>query len=247
LNVSNLPSINQSLIKKKHKTKAAEAESSRPVEPNFKLEQLKTLLEEKIHRISELQISTKSRKTTNILARHEKLLSEFAEGLSDEDGKVTEICKSLSELIELDINAKLLAKNPIKKIVKLLANSCQKSDCEVLKELAEVALRLREYWKKIRVQGISVEGCEKGFRPGNDETYVADKSLRRRVCCKIAKVLENNKFTIDKAQEIALSIERNLRVKDPSMSSKYRNHFRLMIRDIKNISPVAYKAATEAH
>jgi len=239
------------LIKKKNRPKEVILNAdalAQPKEPNFKLEQLKRLIEEKIHKISELQIKTKSRKTTNILARHEKLLSEFTEEISDEKDKITEICESLYELIELDINAKLLAKNPIKKIVKLLANLCQKSNCDVLKELAEVALRLREYWKKIREQGsLGLEGCEKVFKPVSDESYIADKCLRRRVCCKIAKVLENNKFAIEKAQELALSIEKNLRTKDPSMSSKYRYYFRIMIRDIKNISPVAYEAATEAN
>lgn len=79
-----------------------------------------------------------------------------------------------------------------------------------------------------------------------DEAYIADKSLRRLVCCKIAKVLESNKFAIDKAQELALGIEKNLRMKDPSMSSKYRNYFRHMIRDIKNINAATYQAVKDA-
>lgn len=148
LDVSNLSTINANLIKKKHKNKDSpiiEIADEKPKESNLKLEELKQLLEEKIHTINELQTRTKSKKNSSNLARHEKLLSEFTEAVSGQENRITEICESLYELTKMEVTAKLLAKNPIKRLVKLLANLCKQSNSQALKEIAKVAQRLREY------------------------------------------------------------------------------------------------------
>lgn len=73
----------------------------------------------------------------------------------------------------------------------------------------------------------------------NDEnspgTSVANPNLRKQACQKIVKILMQNRFEQEKARELTLIIENNLRKKDPSMQTQYRRFFKAMIKDIRKL------------
>jgi hypothetical protein len=55
------------------------------------------------------------------------------------------------------------------------------------------------------------------------------------VCKKIALILQTNGFLPKQAREIALSVEGKMRRLDPTMDVKYRNCYRMIIRDLRCI------------
>ncbi|CAG9326716.1 unnamed protein product [Blepharisma stoltei] len=69
---------------------------------------------------------------------------------------------------------------------------------------------------------------------------VANPDLRKLACRKIIKILMQNRFERNKAEELTLIIENNLRKKDPSMKSQYRRFFKMMIKDIRNLNRENY-------
>ena len=78
-----------------------------------------------------------------------------------------------------------------------------------------------------------------------NESIIPDRSLRNIVCRKIANVFEYNSFDRTEAREIAITIEKNLRKMDPTMTKKYKLCFRRMIKEIKQITPSIYMQLKE--
>lgn len=166
----------------------------------------------------------------DIFQKHLSFLTEIVEHKCIEDSGICQLCEALLELVLMKININVLQDSRIQKILKTIAQVCRQSMPPIVKQLGHVIESLRKYWK----------GLMKPNQAEYDESVIADKSIRRIVCVKIANVFEFNHFDRKEARELALNIEQNLRKLDPTMTEKYKLYFRRMIKEIKYITPECY-------
>ena len=135
----------------------------------------------------------------------------------------------------MKISISVLQDSRIQQILKIIAEVLRQSSLPIVKQVGDVVGSLRKYWK-----GLMKPKAE------YDESFVSDKSLQRTVCVKTANVLEYNRFERNIAREIAVGIEKNLRKLDPTMTQKYKQYFRKMIKEIKFITPELYSLTRES-
>jgi len=224
LDVMDLVNINDALIRNRQRSKSQKNDCYKAV--NEQLINLKLCLEKQIN--SDIKLNPQ--KSKDELEKYQSSIIRFIRGIAQQESSIGGLCDCLYELSKFDISYQ----SPIEKLVKLLINVCVHSSCSKLKEVAFLAQKLRDFWNSKSEENNTLE--KKSEWP-----YVYDKKLRKNVCWKIFKVLEQKDFDTQTAQELAITIEENLRKKDPSMSGYYRNLFRKMIRDIKYLSPVVYR------
>ena len=76
-----------------------------------------------------------------------------------------------------------------------------------------------------------------------NSAFIANSFLRKSICRKVAERLQRNLFQKEKAEELALIIEANIRRKDPYMGAEYRRLVRIMLKDIKQLLYPEYHAS----
>lgn len=233
--MTDIPHINSQLNSKtpRNSSKAVSKANSRKPKTSgvqAQLHRLQKLIDTKIQNSSTPDSSDRSTQALSEFLRYSDILKDLAGGHSVEVSRIKQLVESLHNLAQTEISESELQKSHLQEYMKSLSNACKASGCSQLKELAKAAKRLRHHWKTC--------AC----KSEEDESYVADKDLRKNVCRKIASVFERKEFNKEVAQELALRIEANLRRKDPMMSKKCLMHFRKMMKDIKCIDPEVYSA-----
>lgn len=144
-----------------------------------------------------------------------------------------EICENLIELARTSIEISFIHESGLQEYLRKIGELCMKSSFQVVKDIGKAVNLLENHWKNVERNG----NC-------SEENDIADESLRKLVCRKIAMVLKNNQFDDKSTREIALSIEGKIRKMDPSMSHKYKKCYRQMIQEIKQITPSVYNEIT---
>ena len=215
---SSIPEINKTLKQKRHGNLLADSKSV-----ERKLVELQRL-------IPGHEGTLKNSKSISVdkLQPYETFLRGIIERNSIEQTGVG-LCDVLIELSKINLVNSLIQPYNIQELLAKIEGMCSKSSSSLVKDIGKVISLLRNHWENL-------------LRPDhrNGDIGIADKNLRKLVCKKIAAVLENNHFDEKDAREIALNIERKIRMMDPSMSNKYRKCFRRMITDIKQITSSVY-------
>ena len=148
---------------------------------------------------------------------YEKILSEISTHNSIEP-KAANLCQVLIDLAKIQVNKNYLKKVHIERLLTAISNNCSKSPFEKIKELGNQVIHLKGTWTNTK-----------------KSSGVVDFRLKVMVCKKIALILQTNGFLPKQAREIALSVEGKMRRLDPTMDVKYRNCYRMIIRDLRCI------------
>ena len=180
-------------------------------------------IQEAIKDRSELDLSSTS--DPDDFNRHLSFLIELSKSNLSEVDITTELCEALFELVRMKVSSNLLEKSKIQNVLKMISKVCHKSKCWTVNKLGHLIKELRNYYKEIlKLSEIQSE-------------QVKDKSLRRMVLQKTARILEFKSVDRTKAQEIALKVEKKIRQKDPSMTKVYNNYIKKMLKDFRRIPP----------
>jgi hypothetical protein len=148
------------------------------------------------------------------------------------------IADNLCELLDLDINSELLASTSILKILKYFINLYSKSLEPLLKSLSKMCRYIYLKWKNILI--LNSLNREKA----NKEDIINPK-LQERVCRRVIAILNSNGFESTESESLAISIEKNIRKRDPSMKEQYIKCIRKMIKDIKALDKNSYIKSEE--
>jgi hypothetical protein len=159
--------------------------------------------------------------------RYEKMLSDISNDNSIESN-ISNLCEILISLAKIQVNKKHLKKVHIEKLLTAISVCCSRSPFEKVKELGNHVINLKGAWNHNR-----------------KSSGVVDFRLRVVVCKKISFILQGNGFDHKIARNIALSIEEKLRKLDPTMDVKYRNCYKMMIRDLRNIKYEDYTSINQ--
>jgi hypothetical protein len=74
---------------------------------------------------------------------------------------------------------------------------------------------------------------------------VRNPELRERVCKRVISILNANGFESKESESLAISIENNIRKRDPTMKDQYIKFIRKMIKDIKALDKSSYLLSEE--
>ena len=74
---------------------------------------------------------------------------------------------------------------------------------------------------------------------------VRNPELRERVCKRVISILSANGFESKESESLAISIENNIRKRDPTMKDQYIKFIRKMIKDIKALDKSSYLLSEE--
>lgn len=238
-----------------------------PEEHKNRIAILLEILQEKLSLKPENITSNESK---SLIMKHKKVLRTFTRLHGNSRSSNQNICvvgviESFDLLCNLNASANLIQGCKLLRVVKMFYDEFENCPYENLRRIAGLAKQLHAYWKSLCISSDTFDRPTEVKDPAPeiivplrkfslqsecsesstmDENSVINKLLRKKVCQKIASLLERNKFEKSKSREIALLIEKKLRKRDPTMLSIYKSLFKQMIQDIRFLTPQIYERLT---
>lgn len=149
------------------------------------------------------------------------------------DMDLESITEVLIELESLEITREILESTKVMKLLSYFIKNYNISVNVNQKKLVELAKCIYYKWKRnvicLVLQGVNMR-----------KEDVKDPELREKVCRRIIDILVNNGFEKKESESLAISIENNIRKRDPDMKDAYIKFTRKMIRDIKLLDKISY-------
>ena len=143
------------------------------------------------------------------------------------------IIEILIELLNQDINIEILSKTKLIKLLNYFIKSYSKCDSPSLKALAKLIKIIYFKWKNLIISN--------NLQDVNIITEkVRDPRLKEQVCKKVISILSSNGFESKESESLAISIELNIRKRDPTMKDQYIRFIRKMLKDIQSLDRTSY-------
>ncbi|OMJ95151.1 hypothetical protein SteCoe_1525 [Stentor coeruleus] len=149
------------------------------------------------------------------------------------DMDLESITEVLIELESLEITKEILESTKLMKLLSYFIKSYNISVNINQKKLVELTKCIYYKWKKFMIC-LELQGANMR------KEGVKDPELREKVCRRIIDILVNNGFEKKESEALAVSIENNIRKRDPDMKDAYIKFTRKMIRDIKLLDKISY-------
>ena len=146
---------------------------------------------------------------------------------------IEQMIEIFMELDELEINTDLLDSTKIMKLIHYFAKSYKDFEDTAVRSMAKTAKYIYFKWK----QNISSENLQ---TLDINKERIRDPKLREKVCNRVIEILNANGFESKESENLAISIENNIRKRDPSMKELYHKFIRKMLKDIKLLDKITY-------
>ena len=139
----------------------------------------------------------------------------------------------LIELLTKEITPELLNCTKLTKILRYFIKSYSKSDDSSLKTLAKLIKIIYFKWKNV-----VINNALNNYKIKTEK--ISDPGLKEQVCKRVIEILRSNGFELNESETLAISIEHNIRKRDPTMKEQYIKDIKRMIKDIKTLDRISY-------
>lgn len=151
---------------------------------------------------------------------------------------IDKIAENLTELLDMEITPELINSTKLTKVLNYFVKSYSHDDDYHLVELAELAKGIYFKLKNISICS-SLRDCE------DHSDRIRNPELREKVCKRVISILSANGFEVNESESMAISIENNIRKRDPTMEKQYIKFIKKMIKDIKDLDKISYLRSEE--